>query len=534
MKQGQNAFKIYLVNQGYIKPQDVLLAQEMGEVMGRPFIQSLMDFGGISQQDLAQAIQEFCKISSYDPIKNPPAFDVIQKFPKALAYEGPGFPAYVDLESSQIVFALADPFDERFKNMIRQLFNGKSFIFQYAPPNILLEILESVYDPSPDFEKILGGFEKFLLGSKSNSCDNSPPTEFVTAILKQAIISKASDIHLEPEEHVLRVRFRIDGVLHLLMTLPKKYYAPILIRFKVLGRMNMAENRLPQSSHLREAILGKSVDFRLSTHPTLHGENLVIRVLDSSGAWLELNHLGFLEDTVQHIKNIIHQQEGLIVVTGPTGSGKTTTLYAILRSLMTFQKNIMTLEQPIEYYLPFIRQTEIPEGHETLDFASGIRSILRQDPDVILVGEIRDPETAAMAFRAAMTGHLVLTTLHTYDALGVIGRLKDLGVKSNHISDHLKGVIAQRLVRLACSQCKTLGCDKCQDRGFRGRQAIEEVMLISSLLQEHIRKESAIAVIREAAISEGFQPIKIQGLRLVDQGKTTLEEISKTLGSDLV
>ncbi len=524
------SFKEYLINERYITSQSIVLSMEMGSHTNLSFLQSLVDLGGIPEETLLTAIHHFSGISSYDP-KSLPSSEIIKQFPKILAYQGPGFP--ISITETHVHFVLADPFDEDFQTIIRRFFKDKSIQFYCASAVTIFEILDKIYGNTQDFEAILSQFDDFFLRSQKINLQESPPTQFVEALLKQAILSNASDIHLEPEEHTLRIRLRIDGELHPLITTQKKYYAPILIRLKVIGRMNIAEGRLPQSSHLRQSILGKQVDFRLSTHPTLHGENMVIRVLDSKGSALTLDHLGFEESSLRQLKKLLNQQEGLIVVTGPTGSGKTTTLYAILRSMAHLQKNIMTLEQPIEYRLPFIRQTEIPENHEFLNFAAGIRSILRQDPDIILVGEIRDPETAAMAIRASMTGHLVLTTLHTHDALGAINRLQDLGVSAHHISDHLKGIIAQRLVRLICPECQAKGCEICQGIGFKGRQAMEEIITISPNLQTHIRENVSAVKLRKTIEEEGFESMKTKGLRLVDQGKTTLEELEKIISHDL-
>jgi len=527
----QVEFKEYLISQGYLTTMELKASENMAMESKRPFLSCLIDYTSMLPSTLSRALYEFGGILPYSPDMHPPLPEILATFPKVLAYQGPGF--LLKNAPECVTFVISDPFDENFQTILQKFFNSRMITFQYAPASLILEILDQVYAPLLDFEKILSRFESFLSQPLFSSKDDSPPQEFIHALLKKALGNSASDIHLEPEENFLRIRFRIDGVLHPLLNLPKKYLNPILICFKVMGRMNIAETRLPQSSHLRQYLWGKWVDFRISTHPTLHGENVVIRLLDERATLLDLDHLGFSLSSLQQLKKLIHQQEGLIVVTGPTGSGKTTTLYAILRSLRSLQKNILTLEQPIEYRLPFIRQTEIPEASQGLTFSTGIRSILRQDPDIILVGEIRDAETAAMAMRASMTGHLVLTTLHTHDAFGVINRLRDLGINPSHISDHLKGILAQRLVRLLCASCRTVGCNVCHHRGFKGRHVIEEILTLSPTLQQHIRQNASLALLKDAALSEGFLSLKYQGLALIREGKTTLSELENSLSQEL-
>ncbi len=383
---------------------------------------------------------------------------------------------------------------------------------------------------------------------------SQPVVRLVNALLVDAVKHNASDIHFEPEEGFLRFRYRIDGVLRQVRSLHKNYWSAIAVRIKVMASLDIAETRAPQDGRISLSFSGHQVDFRVSTLPTVHGENIVLRILDRHKGIVSMDELGLSDEAQSVLKLMVARPEGIILVTGPTGSGKTTTLYSILSYLNTTSVNIMTLEDPVEYPTTLIRQTSVNEVSR-LDFATGIRSLMRQDPDIILVGEIRDEDTASMAFRAAMTGHQVFSTLHTNSALGSIPRLLDIGVSPDIISGNIIGFIAQRLVRRLCQSCKQAmdlgelergllglqetetqqqiyqasGCEKCENYGYKGRLALQEVLRLDADMDELIARRSTQRDLLRMALSKGFTPLADVGARYILNGVTSLEEISRVV-----
>jgi type II secretory ATPase GspE/PulE/Tfp pilus assembly ATPase PilB-like protein len=380
---------------------------------------------------------------------------------------------------------------------------------------------------------------------------SQPLVRLVDAILADAVKREASDIHFEPEEGFLRLRYRIDGVLRQIRSLHKDYWGAIVVRLKVMSKMNIAETRTPQDGRLSLQVQGHRVDFRVSSQPTTHGENIVLRVLDRAKGIVPLEELGVHEDIMETLKLMMSRPEGIILVTGPTGSGKTTTLYSMLNYVKSEQVNIMTLEDPVEYPVDMIRQTSINEVAR-MDFASGIRSMMRQDPDIILVGEIRDEDTAEMAFRAAMTGHQVLTTLHTNSAIGAMPRLLDIGVLPDIMTGNIIGVISQRLIRVLCEHCKkevlsdeidnkllgsvepvviyeASGCSQCENTGYKGRIAVVEALNIDPELDELIGKRATLGELKACAKATGNKNLADDAVRAVLAGKTSLQEVSRVI-----
>ncbi len=385
---------------------------------------------------------------------------------------------------------------------------------------------------------------------------SQPVVRLVNALLSDAVKRGASDIHFEPEEGFLRFRYRIDGVLKQIRSLHKSYWSAIAVRVKVMAGMDIAEVRAPQDGRISLTFSGRQVDFRVSTLPTIHGENIVLRVLDRAKGIVSLEQLGIRDDALESLRLMVARPEGIILVTGPTGSGKTTTLYSILNYLNTESVNIMTLEDPVEYPTNLIRQTSISETAR-LDFASGIRSLMRQDPDIILVGEIRDEDTASMALRAAMTGHQVFSTLHTNSAIGVIPRLLDIGVKAEILAGNLIGVIAQRLARKLCEKCResysipiggverTLlglkamdrrqsiyrakGCKACDGAGYKGRMALVEILTFDSDMDEVLARKGSQSELLRLALSKGFKRLIDVGSERVLDGTSSLEEITRVV-----
>jgi type II secretory ATPase GspE/PulE/Tfp pilus assembly ATPase PilB-like protein len=383
---------------------------------------------------------------------------------------------------------------------------------------------------------------------------SQPLVRLIDALLADAVQHGASDIHFEPEQFFLRIRYRIDGVLRQIRSLHKTYWAAMAVRLKVMSSMNIAETRAPQDGRISITFSGRAIDFRVSAQPTAHGENIVLRILDRQKGIVALDKLGLEENELTLLKLMLARPDGIILVTGPTGSGKTTTLYSILNHINTESVNIMTLEDPVEYPMNMIRQTSVNEAAK-MDFANGIRSMMRQDPDVILIGEIRDADTAEMAFRAAMTGHQVYSTLHTNSAIGAIPRLLDIGVLPDIIAGNIIGIVAQRLMRKLCPHCKqpyqpemmegrllglekdklditiyqATGCEHCNYQGYKGRIAIMELLKLDSDLDELIAKRAPAIEIRAMALSKGFITLAEDGIRRVLDGSTSLEEVARVV-----
>jgi len=387
------------------------------------------------------------------------------------------------------------------------------------------------------------------------SQDDAPIIRLINALITQAVRENASDIHIEPYEHRLAVRYRLDGVLREVLEPPLSLAQLLVSRIKVMAKLDIAEKRLPQDGHISLRVAGRPVDIRVSTLPSGHGERVVLRLLDKQVGRLDLTQLGMDPHTQQAIDTLIHEPHGIILVTGPTGSGKTTTLYAVLNRLNDQSRNIMTVEDPIEYFIDGIGQTQVNPKVE-LDFARGLRAILRQDPDVVMVGEIRDPETVQIAVRASLTGHLVLSTLHTNTAVGAVTRLRDMGVEPFLLSSTLRGVLAQRLVRKLCPHCRLayqadtheckllglpqeqaptlyapVGCERCDKTGYHGRTGIYELLLVDQTLRSMIHDGAGEHEI-ERYVRQHSANILQDGIRRVLAGDTSLEEVMRVTHID--
>ena len=388
------------------------------------------------------------------------------------------------------------------------------------------------------------------LAAQSNEY-SQPVVRLVNALLSDAVKCGASDVHFEPEQGFLRFRYRIDGVLRQVRSLHKNYWSALAVRVKVMAGLDIAETRAPQDGRISLSLSGRQVDFRVSTLPTLHGENIVLRVLDRQKGVVALDQLGLPDSDLVILKHMVTRPEGLILVTGPTGSGKTTTLYSILHFLNTESVNIMTLEDPVEYPTAMIRQTPA-NATAKLGFADGIRSILRQDPDIILVGEIRDEDTAAMALRAATTGHLVFSTLHSNSAVGAIPRMLDIGIKPEILAGNIIGVVAQRLVRKLCGDCKrptemkysspdsratneqltayrSSGCPACADQGYRGRMALMEILQFEPDMDELVARRGTTRELYSMALEKGFKSLAEVGMSKIVEGTTSPEEVARVV-----
>lgn len=415
--------------------------------------------------------------------------------------------------------------------------------------------IDQYYGVSGSIEEIVKGFAEE--GPEPLGTGDAPVIRLVDLLMAKAIRDGASDIHLEPDEKGVCTRYRIDGVLHAVGSLPKNLQSAIISRIKVMGNMDIAESRTPQDGRSHIKMEGKEIELRISTFPTIYGENVVIRILDQSSALMGLEDLGFSNRMIRFYETLIKRPHGIILVTGPTGSGKTTTLYASLNSINCCEKNIITIEDPVEYRLNLIRQTQInPKTGVT--FATVIRSVLRQDPDVIMVGEIRDLETAQSAVSAASTGHLVFSTLHANDAPGALTRLMDIGVEPYLIASSVVGALAQRLVRTICPKCKERyepedkivkslrlanakdlvfyrgkGCKNCRQTGYRGRTALFEILAVDDPIRDLISQRAPSRMIRKVAIeTQGMNTLLVDGLKKVIKGITSLDEVMRVTGQN--
>ena len=425
---------------------------------------------------------------------------------------------------------------------------SSSFDLYYGTSGKIDEVVQFIQEEKEDE----GSLEIEEVISADAGPDEAPIIRLVNLMFSQAIREKASDIHVEPEEDLLRVRFRVDGILREVFVQPKNLQYAVASRIKILAELNIAERRLPQDGRFQVRADGHDVDIRVSTIPTAFGENIVMRILDKSNLIVNLEDLGFTQKTLKLFTQTLHSPYGIILVTGPTGSGKTTTLYSALHSINTLDKNIITIEDPIEYRLKMIRQSQV-NTKIGMTFAAGLRSILRQDPDIIMVGEIRDTETATVAVQAALTGHLVLSTLHTNDTAGAVTRLVEMGVEPFLVSSSIICVIAQRLVRKICPNCKVSykasdelireiklqpgkqytfyrgeGCRNCKETGYKGRLAMFEFLPMNDDIRRMILKKESALDIRDYAMSNGMKTLQQDGLLKAINGFTTVEEVMRS------
>lgn len=485
--------------------------------------------------------------------------EAVSMIPKDMARRLRVIPLTYNSMTRELSIAMADIFNVVALDQINTHLGGNAEVIPVLAGEAEIEkAIDQFYDFELSVDGILHEIETGEIDYQSLDAEtdeySQPVVRLVNALLADAVKRNASDIHFEPEEGFLRFRYRIDGVLRQIRSLHKNYWSAIAVRVKVMAGMDIAETRAPQDGRISLSLSGRKVDFRVSTLPTVHGENIVLRVLDRQKGIVSFEQLGLKDDALNTLKLMVARPEGIILVTGPTGSGKTTTLYSILSYLNTESVNIMTLEDPVEYPTTMIRQTSANETSR-LDFANGIRSLMRQDPDIILVGEIRDEDTASMAFRAAMTGHQVFSTLHTNSALGSIPRLLDIGVKPDVIAGNIIGIVAQRLVRSLCNNCKepyalgdlernllglkvtdkqkeiyrARGCDKCDKLGYRGRIALQEVLHFDSDIDDLIARRGTQRDFLRMALSKGFRPLADIGASRVLDGSTSLEEISRVV-----
>lgn len=480
-----------------------------------------------------------------------PPQELLDMLPVGLAQLHRAVPVGWDGHSLQV--ALDDPFHHQSVEDLRFAL-GFDVHLVIAPVDEVAELLRNHYSRGADeLKAVLSQMDGDDMGSETDALNDAPIIKYVDLVMQQAIVDRASDIHFEPFEHDFKIRYRVDGALYEMAPPPRHLASSIISRVKVMANLNIAERRLPQDGRIQREVNGRSVDMRVSTLPTQFGESVVLRVLDRSSVNLSLEALGLPQPIYSYLMRTVELPNGIFIVTGPTGSGKTTTLYACLEKINTIDAKVLTAEDPVEFDIDGIIQVPINEGMG-LTFARVLRAFLRQDPDRIMVGETRDVETAQIAIQASLTGHLVLTTLHTNDAPGAVTRLIDMGVEPFMISAALEGVLGQRLIRKVCTHCRTAyepteavlsqlglspheigdkqfyygaGCVHCNSTGYRGRKGIYELLDVTEPIRELINQRAPSLVLKQKAIELGMTTLRDDGLRLIYDGETSIEEILK-------
>lgn len=523
----------------------------------RPLGQLFVDLGFITEAVMRDMLSEVQGQDSIDLANVVPDADAIALVPKSLAVRCLCLPIRFDKLTRTLQVATTDIYNVVALDRIRAVLPSNiTMDLVIAIESELRKALDTFYGYELSVDGILreietGEVDHQSLDASGDDEYSQPLVRLVDAILTDAVKREASDIHFNPEEGFLRLRYRMDGVLSQIRSLHKDYWSAIAVRLKVMADLDIAETRSPQDGRISLKVAGRPIDFRVSVQPTTNGENIVLRILDRSKGIVPLDQLRLSSINLELLKILMSRPEGIILVTGPTGSGKTTTLYSMLNHRKSVEVNIMTLEDPVEYPIDLIQQTSISESAK-MSFASGIRALMRQDPDIILVGEIRDEETADMAFRAAMTGHQVFATLHTNSALGAVTRLADIGVKPHIMAGNVIGIVGQRLVRTLCKECKCprqaeeyeqmilgidepvtlfdpVGCPKCLGGGFKGRVSVMEVLKLNEDLDELIAHKATIRDLKKCADENDFSSMTEDAIHRVLIGQTTLEEIGRVV-----
>jgi len=548
-----------LISGGILSEDQLRIALLEQMKSNQPVGKLLVSLGFVSEATLRDALSESLGKQSVDlthAVVDPSSLKFV---PRELAKRHHILPLDYNETDQRLTVAISDHNDLVALDKVRALLpDGCEIDTLLAGESEISKAIDQYYGYELSIDGILHEIETGEIDwtSLQSSSDeySQPVVRLIDSILTDAVKRDASDIHFEPEQNFLRIRYRIDGILRQIRSLHKSYWPAMAVRIKVIAGMNIAETRAPQDGRINLTMSGRAVDFRTACQPTIHGENIVLRILDRQKGIVPLEGLGLLQDHIDMLKLMIARPEGIILVTGPTGSGKTTTLYSILNHINSEGINIMTLEDPVEYPMALIRQTSVAESAK-LDFANGIRSIMRQDPDVILVGEIRDHDTAEMAFRAAMTGHQVFSTLHTNSAAGAIPRLLDIGILPDIMAGNIIGIVAQRLVRKLCPSCKSAapaephelrlfglapdasrptlyrptGCENCEFQGYRGRLSILELLRMTPDLDELVARRATAREVRMIAQRQGFRSLAEDGLRRVLDGSTSIEELGRVV-----
>lgn len=547
-----------LIAKGVISEDQLRIATQEQAKSPQPLGRLLVRLGFLSEATIRDVLSENLGQESVDLANVIVDSAAVSMIPKEVARRYLLVPLSVDLANKHLTLAIADPDNIIALDQVRALLRDEyRLITLLASESDILRAIDQYYGFELSIDGILHEIEPGELehqGLQQGVNEFSQPVvRLIDALLTEAVQQNASDIHFEPENSFLRIRYRVDGVLRQVRSLHKSFWPAMVVRMKVMSGMNIAETRAPQDGRISLRLSGRPIDFRVASHPTTYGENLVLRILDRQKGIVPVNQIGLDDAALSTLLSIISKPEGIVLVTGPTGSGKTTTLYSVLNHVNTESVNIMTLEDPVEYPIPLIRQSSVNEAAK-LDFASGIRSLMRQDPDIILVGEIRDHPTAEMAFRAAMTGHQVYSTLHTNSAVGAIPRLLDIGILPDILAGNIIGIVAQRLIRMLCKHCKypyqpdgaerkllglvhneevtlyrAAGCEHCRHQGYTGRQAIMEILKMDSDIDDLVARRASIRDIKHAALEAGFRPLAQDGIRRILQGATSIAEVSRVV-----
>lgn len=538
------------VEAGLITDKQLALAVKHQADTGRSLPDLLQELYGLDAETVRYLLARDAGIEAVDLTQLDIDEGALKKIPADFAAQHKLFP--ISLSQNRLTVAMANPFElatlDQLQFMTRLYVDAR-----YAPAARIVEAIEKYYGggaaASPAREK-REGKESYASVEEGEETVGPQVIRLVDTLISRAIGEEATDIHIEPEEEGVKVRFRIDGILHIRPAIPKTLQPAVITRLKILAGMDISENRLPQDGRMSFTSEGKDYDLRVSTFPTIYGEKTVLRILDKERLILGLEQLGLSSAALSIFEESVNRPHGIILVTGPTGSGKTTTLYSTLAVVNSAEKNIMTLEDPVEYEIPNILQSQI-NPKAGLTFATGLRALLRQDPDVILVGEMRDAETADVAIRAALTGHLVFSTLHTNDAVGAIPRLLDMGVDASLMASTFVAIVAQRLVRKICAHCKEpamphdsvlklvgldrekkegnfyrgKGCGRCFETGFRGRIGVFEVLTCSPAIAQMITHRSPAHAILRKAKEEGMTTMMEDGLEKARRGMTALDEV---------
>lgn len=541
-----------LVEKGLISQEQLNAILEQQRASGERLGKALINSGLVNEQQIMLALQQQLGIpyADLDRMRIDPTLEDLVPVNLARRYNL----VPVKLEMGALFVAMDDPMNfiaiEDLR-MITQL-EIKPMV---APLDSILNAIRQLYRNEmaekaiEDFKKETGDAAAQEEIGNLNEISNAPIVRLVSSMIEQAVLEQASDIHVEPTEKNVRVRYRVDGRLMQKMIIPKNAHAAIITRIKIIGNMDIAERRLPQDGRLEQQIRGRNVDLRISTLPTVHGEKAVMRILDRTSFLLPKQELGFTMENMAKFEDLLKNPHGIILVTGPTGSGKSTTLYTMLHELNEISENIITVENPVEFMMEGLNQVQV-NARAGLNFASALRSILRQDPDIIMIGEIRDQETVQIAIRAAITGHLVLSTIHTNDAVGTVARLMDMGVEPYMLSASLVGVISQRLLRKLCPRCaqsvtpdpremaslgkayadiksikQPAGCSYCNNTGYKGRIAVHEFLMIDKDFRAMVNRGASVDELREVAVAQGMKTLGQECVRLLRDGITSLPEV---------
>jgi type IV pilus assembly protein PilB len=551
----------FFVEQKVLQPSQAEDVLSEADLNGKSVIQAMVDSGFVDEASFYQTIADGLGVDYVELSQMEIAPEILRLIPGGLARLHGALP--IGISGDALRVALVDPLDLRAAEDLRFAL-GKDIHVVVSPAEQIEERIKQYYGTdTSSMEEILkqlgqaGDLLQLREGDGAAAVEAeanaTPIIRFVDLILYQAIQDRASDIHFEPFENEFKIRYRVDGALYEMSPPPRHLALPVISRVKVMANMNIAERRLPQDGRIQKHIAGRSIDFRVSTLPTQFGESLVLRVLDRTTVNLDLEALGIPDHIYDFLLEMIHRPNGIFIATGPTGSGKTTTLYSCLRKINTIDAKLLTAEEPVEYDLEGIVQVPVNEAIG-LTFARVLRSFLRQDPDRIMVGETRDLETAQIAIQASLTGHLVFTTLHTNDAPGAVTRLIDMGVEPFLISSTLEAVLGQRLLRSICTPCRTSyqpnetllgqlaiarreigerkfyygkGCEACNNTGYKGRKGIYELLKISDPIRELINERAPTIALKQKAIELGMVTLRQDGLRSIFAGDTTIEEVLK-------